>query len=177
MPWGTVLIWPVSRSRKGLVQQARLCTSTGQRCRGRATCGKRGRGPTEGWEGILWGWCPQMTGWPFRTHMSSSVTHLTYSCWLMSWEWTPLGTFPTATSATQGILKPRIRRTRGSGCNPNSENISLLRALNPDSDMGTTLETISKNVWLDSNYINFNRWVKENCIPLRFLKKYFASPF
>lgn len=88
-----------------------------------------------------------------------------------------LGTGPTLTLAVQGILKPRIRRTRGSGCNPNSENISLLRALNPDSDMGTTQETISKKLWLDSNYMNFNRWVRENHVPLRFLQKYFIHPF
>lgn len=88
-----------------------------------------------------------------------------------------LGTVPTLTLAVQGILKPRIRRTKGSGCNPNSENISLITALNPDPDMGTTLETISKKLQLDSNYMNFNRQVKENHIPLRFLKKYFIQPF
>lgn len=88
-----------------------------------------------------------------------------------------LGTIPILTLAVQGILKPRIRRIRGSGCNPNSENISLLTTPNLDSDMGTTLETINKNLWLDSNYTNFNGQVKENHIPLRFLNKYFIHPF
>lgn len=118
---------------------------------------------------------PTPTGWGFQTHLSS-VSHLTCSCWLMSWEWT-LGTLPTWTLAVQGILKHRTRRTRGSGCNPNTENISMLRALNSDSDMGTTLETISKNVQLNSNYINFNRWGKENYSPLRFHWKSFTHPF
>lgn len=26
--------------------------------------------------------------------------------------------------------------------------------------MGIMLETISENVWLDANYIHFNRWIK-----------------
>lgn len=132
---------------------------------GRADCGGDGSPvPTNDWIGIP---------------ADSLILSLSFDLLMLINElrMNSLGTVPTLTLAVQGILKPRIRRTRGSGCNPNSENISLLWALNPDSDMGTTQETISKKLWLDSNYMNFNRWVKENHIPLRFLKKYFIYPF
>lgn len=120
--------------------------------------------------------CPQTTGWGFPA--DSLILSLSFDLLMLINElrMNSLGTVPTSTLAVQGILKPRIRRTRGSGWNPNSENISLLTALNPDSDMGTTLETISKKLWLHSNYMNFNRQVKKNHIPLRFFKKYFIHP-
>lgn len=127
--------------------------------------------------GVMGHQCPQTTGWRSQQTHSSSVSHLTCSWWLMTWEWALWEQFPLQLWQCKAFWNPGSGRTRGSGCNPNSENISLLTALNPDSDMGTTLETISKKRWLASNYMNFNRQVKENRIPLRFLKKYFIHPF
>lgn len=121
------------------------CTSAGQRCQARATGGKRGKGPADGWEadcGVMGYQCPQAMGIPADSLI------LSLSCDLLmlinELRMNSLGRVPTLTLAMQGILNPRIRRTRGSGCDPNSENISLLTALNPDSDMETTLDTISK---------------------------------
>lgn len=120
--------------------------------------GKRGKGPADG--DRMWG-----DGSPVPTKdwmgipADSLILSLSRDLLMLINElrMNSLGRVPTLTLAVQGILKPRIRRTRRSGCNPNSENISLLTALNPDSDMGTTLQTISKKLQLDSNYMNFDR--------------------